>query len=64
MTNKPTTYQELQDELQAIAEKLESTDIDIEEATKTYERGTQIIKQLKERLAVTENKIKTISQKQ
>lgn len=64
MAIKSTTYQELQDELQAVAEKLESTDIDIEEATKTYERGIQIIKQLKARLAATENQIKTISQKQ
>lgn len=63
VSDKFVTYKELQAELEKIMAKLESPDIDIEEATLEYERGIQIARLLKERLAKAENKIKIISQK-
>lgn len=53
-------YQQLSSELDEIVAKLQSTDIDIDDAVKAYERGAVIIKELENYLKTAENKISKI----
>lgn len=54
-------YTTLQNELNETMEKLQSAEvIDIEEAVKMYERGMQIIEELKSHLKTAENKVAKI----
>jgi len=58
---KPTSasadYHALTEELHALTAKLESGDLDIDEAVTSYERGLEIVAQLETRLARAENKV-------
>jgi len=59
--NKPQIdYQLLRNELDKILDELQGGEIDIEEAISKYERGQVIVKQLKEFLDGSENKIKKL----
>lgn len=63
MTKKPTSktnYQNLSSELESILARLQSADLDIDEAVKAYERGMTIAKELEVYLKTAENKITKI----
>lgn len=55
-----TDYQSLSNELEIILSKLQSADLDIDEAVKAYERGIVIAKELEVYLKTAENKITKI----
>ena len=63
MTKKPATYQELSHELDDILARMQSADMDIDEAIKLYERGTTIAAQLETQLKQAENTVQTIRAK-
>lgn len=54
------TYRELQAELDAIMAKLQSVDVDVDEATDLYERGMHIVKDLEHHISAAENTVKKI----
>jgi exodeoxyribonuclease VII small subunit len=60
MTKKTTDYNNLRAELDTIMVDLESSELDIDAATKAYERGLAIIKELETYLDSAENAIKKI----
>lgn len=54
---KATNYKQLSAQLDDIMAKLQSEDIDIDEAIKLYEQGSTIVKQLETYLKTAENKV-------
>lgn len=60
MTVKKIDYQSLSMELDEILEKLQSAELNIDEAVKAYERGMTIAKELETYLKEAENKITKI----
>ena len=61
MSAKSIDYKELSAELDEILDKLQSTDLDVDEAVAAYERGMAIAKQLEGYLKTAENKIRKIA---
>lgn len=57
MTSKKENYRDLREELDSILLKLQSGDLDIEDATTQYERATQIVDKLETYIKTAENKI-------
>ncbi len=56
--SKPAAdYHALTEELHTLTTKLESGDLDIDDAVASYERGLEIVAQLEARLARAENKV-------
>jgi len=62
MASKDISYQELKSELDVILGKLQSGDLDIDEAVKAYERGMELFKELEKYLKEAENKITKIKE--
>ena len=60
MTDKPQNYQALNAELEEILARLQSADLDIDEAVTAYERGMEIVKKLETYLKDAENKVTKI----
>lgn len=60
MTKESFDYQKLSAELDKILEDMQSTDIDIDDAVKKYEKGMQILAQLERQLKTAENKVKKV----
>lgn len=60
MTKKDVDYQALDAELQELLAKLDSDDIDVDDAIAQYERGMEIIKQMETHLQEAENKVEKI----
>lgn len=54
---KAASYQEMNKELESLLSDLQSSDMDIDEALKAYERGMELVKELETYLKTTENKI-------
>ena len=59
MTKQPS-YQELNDELEAILSRLQDGELTIDEALPAYERGMTVVKQLETLLKATELKIERL----
>ena len=57
MSTKDFDYQALSRELDEILETLQTADLDIDEAVKSYERGMTIVKQLEAYLKTAQNKV-------
>lgn len=57
MTSQKESYRDLREELDGILLKLQSGDLDIEDATSQYERATQIVDKLEAYIQTAENKI-------
>lgn len=53
-------YKRLSAELDEVLAKLQSPDLDVDEAVKSYERGMVIAKQLETYLKEAENKVATV----
>lgn len=60
MPTKKNDYNTLNSELDDVLLKLQSDDVDIDEAVKLYERGVQLINELEAYLKSAENKISKI----
>lgn len=60
MTTKKPDYKQLSTELDEILSKLQTPDLDVDEALASYERGTVIARQLEKYLEEAENKIKKV----
>lgn len=60
MPTKKIDYQKLSEELDEILAKLQSSDLDVDEALKAYERGMDIAKELQVYLKTAENKVTKI----
>lgn len=58
--SQKTDYKKLSAELDEILAKLQSPDLDVDEALKAYERGVAITKELETYLKEAENKIQKI----
>ena len=56
-TNKTFDYQQLHRELDQLLEAMQAGDMDIDEATKAYKRGQEIITQLETYLKAAELKV-------
>jgi exodeoxyribonuclease VII small subunit len=56
-------YKSLYAELEAVIDALQSTDLDLEDATKQYEKGMGLIVELEKKLKNSENKITEIKNK-
>lgn len=54
------TYSELKSELDEIMSNMQNDELDVEQMTKQYERGMEIIKQLESHLKSAENKVHKI----
>lgn len=63
MTKKELDYRALNNELETILSDLETNDLEIDEAIKQYQRGTEIVTQLQEYLKIAENKVKKVTTK-
>lgn len=62
--SKPTTnYQQLNSELEAILQKLESGEVDVDEALKLFERGQAVVAELERYLTTAENKVTQLKAK-
>lgn len=55
-----TDYKKLSEELDEVLAKLQSADLDVDEAVAAYERGMAIAKQLETYLKQAENKVTKI----
>lgn len=55
-------YQTLNEELNAVLEKLQSEDLDVDTAVASYERGMELIIALESQLKDAENKIAKVKQ--
>ena len=60
MSKEPTTLQ-LQTELDELIIWFESDQVDLDEAVKKYQRGTELVAELQARLKTAENVIKKIT---
>jgi exodeoxyribonuclease VII small subunit len=60
MTEKEVNYRRLSGELDEILARLQSGELDIDEAVKLYGRGMSIVKELEEYLKSAENKVSKI----
>ena len=60
MSKEPTTAQ-LQTELDELILWFESDQVDLDEAVKKYQRGTELVAELQKRLKTAENVIKKIT---
>ena len=54
------TFKEASIELEQIVRALEQGDLELEESLTTYERGVELLKSLKERLAQAEQKVRKL----
>lgn len=55
--SKTTDYKQLNQELEVILDKMQSADLDIDEAIKQYERGIAVVEELQGYLKQAENKV-------
>ncbi len=62
MTQKDFDYRKLNEELEVILAQMDSTDMDVDEAIKHYQRGMEIVEQLEAYLKGAENKVQKIKQ--
>jgi len=60
MTEKSTNYKELSAELDEILDKLQSSDIDVDDAIGLYDRGIKIAKKLEKYLKEATNRVEKI----
>lgn len=60
MANKQIDYKVLSTELDDVLVRLQSDDLDVDQAFKLYERGMEITKQLEKYLKQAENKVTKI----
>ncbi len=63
MSTKKTSFSSAFEELEAITEWFETQEIDLDEGIKKFERGLELAKQLKEKLADVENTVITLKKK-
>lgn len=54
------SYEEMNSELEAIIQSLQSSDLDLDEALKKYERAQLLITDLEKYLSEVKNKVKEI----
>lgn len=60
---KKTSFAEAFAELETITEWFETSDVDLDEGLKKFERGLELAKQLKMKLAEVENTVVTLKKK-
>lgn len=60
--NKPATYSEIIGELEQLIARLEQSDVPLEEAIVTYERGSDLLKLAHERLLAAEQTVRVVAQ--
>lgn len=61
MAAKENTYQELKTELDELLDWFESSDVDVDEATKKYEQASKLLVELEEKLKSAELIVKKLS---
>lgn len=61
--SKKVDYKQLRTELDEILAQLNDDTLDVDEVTKLYERGTEIITELQGYLKTAENKVKKVTSK-
>lgn len=64
MATKEPTFRELSDRLEAVLAQLQTDEIDVDEALKLHEQGTNLLDQLEKRLASAEHKVTVLKPKQ
>lgn len=63
MATKKITFAEAFAELEAITEWFETQNVDLDEGVKKFERGLELAKMLKDKLADVENTVVTLKKK-
>jgi exodeoxyribonuclease VII small subunit len=61
MAAKEKTYQELKTELDELLDWFESSDVDVDEATKKYEQASRLFAELEQKLKSAELIVKKLS---
>lgn len=61
--SKQPTYAELKQELDTVLDTLQSDDLSVDDALKSYERGMELVKELETTLKEAENKITKLKAK-
>lgn len=62
MTKQSTDYRKLNAELETVLEQLETSDLDVDQAIKHYQRGVEIVAELEKYLKTAENKVVKVKQ--
>lgn len=60
---KPASFEAAMKELSTITERLESSDVGVEESVDLFERGLSLVAFCREQLSATENKVKEVRAK-
>ncbi len=61
--HKPGNYRQSHDALESIIERLQSSDLDVDQTIKEYQKGITIVDDLEKYLKSARNKINKIGQK-
>lgn len=56
-------YRELNQELEAVIAKLQSSDLDVDEVINEYQKGIELVKQLEKYLKTAQNKVIKLTSK-
>jgi len=60
MPKKPPTYQALSAQLEALLERLQDPEVQVDDAVQLYEQGLQLVAALESQLTAAENTIKRL----
>ncbi|HVI60762.1 MAG TPA: exodeoxyribonuclease VII small subunit [Candidatus Saccharimonadales bacterium] len=63
MPKAKPTYEQLNNELEAILADLQREDLDVDEALRCYQRGLEVSRQLETYLKTAENKVRQLKAK-
>lgn len=55
--DKSNNFRQMSEELEEIIDKLQSSDLDVDQIIKEYEKGTEVIDKLEKYLSDAQNKI-------
>ena len=61
--SQPISFKELNNELETILEKLQSSELDVDQILVEYQKGIEIVEQLEKYLETARNKITKINKK-
>lgn len=61
--SKPTSFESAMKELSSVTERLESSDVGVEESVELFERGLTLVAFCREQLSATENRVKEVRAK-
>ena len=64
MTQQTNSYQQQQDKLAALLDRLQSDDLDVDEALKVYDEAVKLIQKMEQRLDKAKNHVEELRNRQ